>query len=166
MELFKRSKETEQLIAYLRPHDKGSRVSYVELSKLIGIKIDAKFSKLTTARRILRDHHNAVWTCVKPGIGLQRLTDAQIAERLPLWWLKGATGKLRNGNKDSDVVDHKNLDIDQQATFGVDVIRCELAQHSLSKAMRRKMEHVARGTSNDLPSFNVIEWAISLSPKK
>lgn len=162
---FERSKETEQLIAYLRLLEKGAEVSYAELTKIVGVEIVARTPKLTTARRILRDQHNAVWSCVRPGVGLRRLNDIQIAERLPAWWLRGATSKLRNGGKDSDVVDMKALDIDQQATFAVDVIRCELAQDALSKATKRKMERVARGSSNDLPSFTAVEWAISLSPR-
>lgn len=162
---FERSAQTEQIIAYLRALEKGAEVAYRELSKIIGVKIEARTAKLTSARRILRRDHNQVWTCVRPGIGLRRLDDLQIAERLGGWWIKGATSKLRNGGRDSDVVDLKALDIDQQTAFSVDVIRCELAQDALSKATKRKMERVARGTSNDLPAFTAVEWAISLSPR-
>jgi len=42
-----------------------------------------------------------------------------------------------------------------------------LASQSLSRATRNKLAKVARGTSNDLPSFNALEWMIPLTrPRK
>jgi hypothetical protein len=162
---FELSEETSRLVAYLRSLEKGQLINYRELAKLVGIDLHSGHHKLTYARFILQRDHNAVWICVKPRVGIKRLTDVEIAERLPSWWLNGARNKLTRGGNQADVVDIKALDIDEQARFSVDCIQRELALESLSKAMRRKMEHVARGTSNDLPSFNVIEWAISLSPR-
>ena len=163
---FEISEQTERLVAYLRSLEKGVLVTYRELSKLIGIDLHSAHHKLTYARFMLQRDHNAVWICVKPGVGIKRLNDVEIAERLPSWWLNGARSKLKRGGSQADVVELNQLDIDQQARFSVDCIQREVALESLSKAMRRKMEHVARGTSNDLPQFNVIEWAISLSAKK
>jgi hypothetical protein len=93
------------------------------------------------------------------------LNDAEIAERLPNWWLNGARNKLKRGGKQADVVEMRELDIDEQARFAVDCIQKELSLEALSKATRKKMEKVARGTSNDLPSFTAVEWAISLTAK-
>jgi hypothetical protein len=162
---FKLSDETAQLVAFLRALEKGATVSYDELSRLVGLKLTSKHPKVTYARFILQRDHNAVWICVKPGVGIRRLNDVEIAERLPTWWLNGARSKLSRGGSQADVVDLRQLDIDQQTRFSVDCIQRELAGDALSKATRRKMEKVARGTSNDLPAFTAVEWAISLSPK-
>jgi len=160
---FELSTESEQLIRYLRALEKGMTVTYAELSKLVGKKLNA--AKTSYIRFVLQRDSNQVWICIKPGVGLRRLNDAEIAERLPNWWLNGARNKLSRGGKQADVVELKGLDIDQQTRFSVDCIQRELAMEALSKATRRKMEKVARGTSNDLPAFTSIEWAISLSPK-
>jgi hypothetical protein len=162
---FERSEETQALVAYLRMLDKNERVSYTKLTEVAGIKVVANTPKLIYARFILERDHNAVWICVKPKIGIRRLNDIEIAERLPKFWLNGARSKLNRGGHQADVVETRELDIDQQARFAVDSIQRELAFDALSKATRKKMERVARGTSNDLPSFTAIEWAISLSPK-
>lgn len=162
---FKLSDETARLVQYLRSLDKGTLVQYLELTRLIGMKIDARNARLIYARKILQRDYNAVWICVRPAVGVRRLTDAEIAERLPEWWLNGARNKLKRGGDQADVVELRELDVDQQARFAVDSIQRELAFDALSKATRKKMERVARGTSNDLPSFTAVEWAISLSPK-
>jgi hypothetical protein len=162
---FELSDETAQIVRYLKALDKGTIVTYADLSGRVGIKLHSGHHKLTYARLILRRDHNAVWVCVRPRVGIKRLNDIEIAERLPAWWLNGARNKLNRGGNEAEIVDYKALDIDQQARFGVDCIQRELAFDTLSKATRRKMERIARGTSNDLPSFNVIEWAINLSPK-
>jgi hypothetical protein len=161
---FELSNESESMIRYLRAIDKGNTITYGELSKLVGKQINA--AKTSYVRFVLQRDANQVWTCVRPNIGLKRLNDAEIAERLPNWWLNGARNKLSRGGDQADVVELRELDIDQQARFSVDCIQRELAIEALSKATRRKMEKTARGTSNDLPSFTAVEWAISLSPKK
>jgi hypothetical protein len=162
---FQLSDETAQIVRFLQTLDKGALVSYSELSRLVGIKLHSGHHKLTYSRYILKRDHNAVWVCIKPRVGLKRLNDLEIAERLPAWWLNGAHNKLARAGTEADIVDYRSLDIDQQARFGVDCIQRELAFDALSKATRKKMERVARGTSNDLPSFTAVEWAISLSPK-
>jgi alkylated DNA nucleotide flippase Atl1 len=158
------SDETAQLVNYLRSIEKGATVTYDELARLFGRSISSRNS--VSARFILQRDSNAVWVCVRPGVGLRRLTDPEIAERLPSWWLNGARAKLKRGRKQADVVELRELDTEQQVRFSVDCIQRELAFESLSRATRKKMEKVARGTSNDLPSFTAIEWAITLSAKK
>lgn len=159
---FQLSERTSKLVGVLRFIEKGRQVTYTELSEQVGARIDAKCS--VYARHILQRDHAAVFVCV-PTIGLRRLTDLEIAERLPGFWLNGARNKLTRGSAQADVVDLHALDVDQQVSFSVNCIQRELAQEALSKATRRKMEKVARGTSNDMPAFTAIEWAISLAPK-
>ena len=163
--LFELSDETAAIVKYLQPHDKGSAVEYRELSEALGFPVTARTGKLIYARMLLQKHHNAVWDCVRPNVGIRRLNDLEIAERLPRFWLSGARNKLSRGTDQTDVVDVKQLDIDQQVRFSVHSIQAQLAFDALSKATTRKIEKSARGTSNDLPSFNAIEWAISLSPR-
>jgi hypothetical protein len=165
MNKFELSEETDAMVRFLKTQEKGAVVTYSELSRHVGIKITPLTGKLTYARHILQRDFNAVWICVKPAVGIKRLTDVEIAERLPTWWLNGARNKLSRGGAQADVVDMRELDINQQARFGVDSIQRELAFDALSRATRKKMEKVARGTSNDLPAFNVVEWAISLTAK-
>ena len=161
--LFKRSQQTIAIVNYLRALDKGSQVTYAELSRHVGIELSAQHPKVISARDILRNEHGAVWTCIAPKIGLRRLNDVEIAERLQPFWMRGARNKLKKAGKEIEVVDRQALDINQLARFGVDCIQRELGLNSLSRATRAKMDKVARGTSNDLPSFNIVEWAISLT---
>ena len=164
--MFELSEETAALVRCLQPMPKTTQIAYDELSSLVGFKVTPASGKLFYARWLLEKNHNAIWICVKPKIGLRRLTDAEIAERLPTWWMNGARSKLSHGGSQADIVELNELDVNQQARFAVDSIQAELARESLSKATRRKMEKVARGTSNDMPAFTAIEWAISLSRKQ
>jgi hypothetical protein len=163
--LFELSEETAQLVRYLQAFEKGTLVTYKDLKQILA-KIEPRNGKLRYARYILERDHNAVWIAIKPRVGIRRLTDPEIASRLPEWWLNGARNKLKRGGHQSEIVELDALDINEQARFSVDCIQRELAFESLSKATRRKMERTARGTSNDLPAFTAIEWAISLSPRR
>jgi hypothetical protein len=162
---FELSEETAQIVRYLREQEKGAVITYDDLSTRVGLALRSNHPRVIYARLMLERDHNQVWICVRPKIGLRRLNDVEIAERLPGFWLNGARSKLTRGSKQADVVEMTALDIDQQTRFSVDCIQRELASESLSKATRRRMEKVARGTSNDLPAFTAVEWAISLSPK-
>jgi alkylated DNA nucleotide flippase Atl1 len=151
------------MVDYLQQMPKGSTITYTELSEHVGMPITARTAKLIFAREILRREHNAVWVCVRPGIGVVRLNDVEIAQRLQPWWMRGARNKLRRAEKEIEVVDMGALNVDQQARFAVDCVQRELAFTSLSRATRNRMAKVARGSSNDLPSFNIVEWAINLT---
>jgi alkylated DNA nucleotide flippase Atl1 len=166
MDLFKRSEETNRIVGFLRMLDKGAEITYREISEHVGAPLSSRTAKLIYARVILQRDHNAVWICVRPNVGLRRLNDVEIADRLRPWWLKRARNGLRRAGDEVEVVDTSALNLDQMARFGVDCVQRELAFNSLSIATRNRMEKVARGTSNDLPSFNILEWAISFSPPK
>jgi len=163
---FERSETTSRIVAYLASLAKGAEVTYSELANAVGERIESRSSKLTSARFILERDHNAIWICIAPKIGVRRLTDVEIADRIPGWWLKGARNKLRRGGSQADNVEIESLDLNQQTRFAVNCIQRELALDALSTTMRRRVERVARGTSNDLPAFNIVEWAITLSPRR
>jgi hypothetical protein len=164
---FERSPLTERLVKYLAAFDKGAQISYVELSRITGEKINSRTANLTYARKLLQDEHRHVWIAVK-NEGIKRLNDREIAERLPNWHLRGARGKLKRGGSQAGVVDLKQLDINEQARFGVNVLQQQLASNALSRQSHNKLAKVSRGTANDLPSFNILEWALPLStpPRK
>lgn len=166
MPKFERSELTASLVRYLAAFDKGTRLTYKELSDAVSARITSESHILHYARKILERDHNAVWSCIQPKVGVVRLNDPEIADRQRNWYLLGATNKLRNGARQADVVDLDLLDIRQQAKFAVSSIIRELARDALSKATTRRIEKVARGTSNDLPSFNAVEWMITLSPRR
>jgi hypothetical protein len=166
MALFERSAITDRLAQFLRAHDKGQSLSYKEISTATDCKVGPNSHHLRYARYILKRDHAQVWVAVKPGIGIERLTDQKIADRLPSWWLNGARRKLDRGGDESAIVEINNLTIDGQARFSVNSIQQQLALQSLSKPTWRHLEKVARGTSNDLPSFNILEWAFSLTPRR
>jgi hypothetical protein len=163
---FQRSEKTQRLINALRYLEKGTTVTYQDLSRIVEMPITARDGSLTTARRVLLRDHNAVWNCVKPKVGIKRLTDAEIAERLPQWWLTGARNKLRKGGYEADAVQTPALSLDQLARFSVDCIQRHLAFDALSRTTRNRLEQVARGSSNDLPAFNALEWALALRPRR
>src|SRR5215469_9843608 len=163
---FQRSETTSNLVSYLKMHDKGTHISYAELTERAGTRITSRTSYLTTARRVLEREHAQVWTCVLPGIGIVRLNDAEIAERQRRWFLFGARNKLAAGARQADVVELDRLDIAQQAQVATTSIIREIARDALSRPTQQRLEKVARGTSNDLPTFTAVEWMISLSPKR
>lgn len=165
MPAFKRSPITEAIIRYLSMQPKGTSVPYDELSRIVGAEMSARNACLITARRVLEREHLAVWCCIAPGVGVWRLTDPEIAERQRNWFIPGARNKLTAGSRQSKVVELDQLDIDQQARFATDNVIREIGREALSRAMQRRVEKVARGSSNDLPAFNILEWAISLSPR-
>ena len=162
MKKFELSELPRKLVGLLRYLDKGVEITYTDLSRQIGESVNAKNS--IYPRYILQRDHAIVFVCIK-NVGLKRLTDLEIAERLPAFWLAGARNKLTRGGAQADVVDISKLDKDQTVAFSVSSVQRELAAEALSRATKRKMEKVARGSSNDLPSFTIAEWAISLSPK-
>ena len=161
-----RSETTKALVRYLMEHDKGSRVAYAQLSDAAGLVIASHTSYLTTARRILEREHAQVWVCIAPKVCLYRLNDPEIAERQRQWFLPGARRKLTASARQADVVELDRLDITQQAKFATDSVIREIARDALARATQRKIEKVARGTSNDMPAFNAVEWMISLSPRR
>jgi hypothetical protein len=163
---FERSEITAALVRYLAMHDKGTRVPYDELSEAASVPITSRSGNLIYARRILERDHAQVWCCIPPGVCLYRLNDPEIAERQRTWYLLGARNKLTAGARQAEVVELNHLNLDQQARFATDSIRRELARDALSRATQRRIEKVARGTSQDLPSFNAVEWMISLSPRR
>jgi len=166
MPLFERSAITDRLVNYLRSFDKGEQLTYKQISTAISSKVGPTDHYLRYARFILKRDHAQVWVSVKPGIGIERLTDQKIAERLPSWWLNGARRRLDRGGDESSIVETDKLSIDEQARFSVNSIQQQLSLQSLSKPTWRHLQKVARGTSNDLPSFNILEWAFSLTPRR
>jgi hypothetical protein len=162
---FTRSETTSRLVRYLAAFDKGTSVTYGDLDRTIGETIDPHSHSLRSARQILQREHAQVW-CVVSNIGLRRLTDLEIAERMRRWWLPGARRKLGRGQAQSAAVDTKNLSNDEQHRFAISGIQAELALQSLSKPTAQRLGKVATGSSNDLPSFNMLEWAITLMPRK
>jgi hypothetical protein len=166
MAKFELSDETSAIIRFLRPEDKGALISYQAMTESLGFPITSASHKLLYALKLLERDHTAIWVCVKPHVGIRRLTDAEIADRMRRWWHLGARNKLNRSADQADIVEIDRLDVDEQARFAVDSIQGELAREALSKATRKKIDKTARGTSNDLPSFTAVEWAISLSPRR
>lgn len=166
MPAFERSELTKAIIRYLATLDKGERVTYDELAQIVGFPVGSRSPNLISARKILEREHNAVWNCIVPKVGVVRLTDPEIAQRQGSWYLLGARNKLKAGAAQADVVEIDHLTIDQQARFATHSIIREIAREALSKATERRIEKTARGTSNDLPSFNALEWMITLSQKR
>jgi hypothetical protein len=166
MKPFERSETTAALIRYLASHDKGTRIAYDELSKIAGITVTPRTTYLTSARKILERDNAQVWVCITPRVCLYRLNDPEIVDRQRTWYLYRARNKLAASARQADVVELDQLDIKQQARFATDSIIREIARDALARATQRRIEKVARGTSNDMPSFNAVEWMISLSPKR
>jgi hypothetical protein len=162
---FELSELTRSIVAFLKSHDKGSRIDYAELSRMVGRKIDSHNHNLLYARLVLRRDHAQIWLPIRPRVGVRRLNDLEIAEHIPQFCHNGARNKLTLGDKQAEVIDLNQLDTVAQVRFSVDSIQRELALDTLSKATKRRIERVARGTSNDLPQFSAVEWAISLMPR-
>jgi hypothetical protein len=150
----------------LRVLAKGALVTYAELSRVTGHAVTSRDSHLSSARRILKRDHGAVWDCERPGVGVKRLNDREIAEKLPQYWLNGARNKLKKGGIEADAVETSKLNVNEQARFGVDCLQQHLATDALSRASRRRLERVARGSSNDLPALTAIDWITALTSRR
>ena len=61
---FVRSEITQRIINYLHPHDKGTLVNYIELSR-VEAPIHSTDPKLRSAVEILRKEFNQIWACVR-----------------------------------------------------------------------------------------------------
>jgi hypothetical protein len=166
MKPFELSELTAFLVRHLRAFEKGTIVTYTDLSTAANVPINAKSPRLRYARKMLERDHNQIWIAARPSVGVRRLSDAEIAEYLRKWWLSGARRKLSRGNDQTESVDYKKLDIDEQARYAVDCLQCQAAAQTLSKPTWKRLEAAARGRSNDLPVFNILEWAISLTPTR
>jgi hypothetical protein len=164
-ERFVRSEITQRIINYLHPHDKGTLINYQELSRAIEAPIRSTDPKLRSAMEILRKEFNQIWSCVRPKIGVRRYRDPEIVERIDGFHMKGAKRKIKRGDKNADVVEIKQLDPSQLRHFASNAIQRELVLEALSRQTYRKIERVSRGTSNDLPTFSAVEWAINLTRK-
>jgi len=163
---FQRSPLTERLLKYLSAFDKGTLIEYTELSKITGEKISSRTANLNYAKKLLEAEYRQVWIAVR-NVGVKRCTDIEIAERLPNFHLRGARGKLKRGGKQTHVVDLQQLNTNEQTKFGVHAMQQQLALDALSRAKYNQIAKSVRGTSNDLPAFNILEWALPLSmPKK
>jgi hypothetical protein len=163
--VFKRSPLTERLVKYLSSFEKGTQISYDELTRVTGQTINSRTANLAYARRLLENEHLQVWVAVR-NEGIKRCTDKEIAERLPNWHLRTAGRKLKRGGNQSRVVDLKQLAIDEQNLFGVHCLQQQLASQALSKQTHNRLAKASRGTSNDLPQYNILEWALPLTPRK
>jgi hypothetical protein len=166
MPLFERSEITSALVRYLAQHQKGERVTYQELSNVAGVPVTPRLTYLISARRILERDSAQVWVCIPPTICLYRLNDGEIVDRQRDWFLFGARNKLAAGARQADTVELAELDIQKQARFATDSIIREIARDAMARTTQRRIEKVARGTSQDLPSFSAVEWMISLSPRR
>jgi len=163
--VFKRSPLTDRLVRYLSAFEKGTEISYDELSRGAGQTITSRSNNLTYAKKLLEKEFLQVWVAVR-NEGIKRCTDTEIAERLPNFHMRGAGRKLKRGGKQSRIVDLKQLPINEQARFGVHCLQQQLASQALSRQTHTRLARASRGTSNDLPRFNVLEWALPLSPLK
>lgn len=164
---FVRSELTEALVRFMRSHEMGELLTYKQLSKGVGVPIEPHNGCLEYARRVLEQEHNQVWIAERPRVGLRRLKDIEIADRLPRFHLKGARLKVNRGLGQSSIVDAAKLDIEEQHRFAVSSLHGQLVADALSKATARRIDKVARGSNaNDLPRFSAMEWAVSLMPGK
>jgi hypothetical protein len=153
MNSFVRSELTTALANHLATHDKGTEISYDQLSQVAGETITSRSSHLRSAMRIVLNEHDAVWACIR-NVGIKRLTDQEIAKRFGFRFLRGASNKLRRGRTEIDAVDHQGLTLREQA---------EVAVRVLSAKTRRKLERLSRGIKNDFPSFNIVDLATTLT---
>jgi hypothetical protein len=98
-------------------------------------------------------------------MGIWRLSDQEIAARQRTWF-RWERATITQWCQAADVVNVEELDSNEHARFAIDSVIRELARDALSKVTQRRIEKVARGTSNDLPAFSAVEWMITLSPRR
>jgi hypothetical protein len=163
MPQFVRSELTARLVRYLAALPKGTLATYDELGQSVGEPISARMHHLRSARAILVAEHRQLWSA-RPRIGLRRLTDQEIAEKVLPWHLRGARHKLGRGVARSSVAEMSELTPALQQKHAMHNVQAELALQALSRATAARLAKTAQGNSNDLPAFNLVEWAITLMP--
>jgi hypothetical protein len=159
---FQRSELTDRIVRYLRELPKEQTITYDELSRNLSAPIKSTSGYLISAREILKRDYGQVWLAVPPRVGVVRLNDTQTAERQHKWWLAGLRRRTRRAEVEAEVVNTKELDHDTGQRFAASCIQRQLVADSLSRTTTRII--ASRGTSNDLPAFNAVEWAVRLSP--
>jgi hypothetical protein len=128
-----RKEETDRIIRYLRAHEKGTFLSYDDLSRAIGSaeRLNAQHSRLRSAMKTLRDTHLQVWICERPDRGVRRLNDAEIVERAQRSYAEVFEHLRRFQRLRRKKEAHTARSANEQAEFAVDSLRRELVEEMM-----------------------------------
>lgn len=134
---FKRSLETQELVARLATLDIGELVTYVELSEIAGEPISGASSALQSAKRIV-EHENDIALAVERGVGIRRLTDDQIVEDTHSARVRICRQSKRALTRLSSVKDFASLDDEKKRAHQAHaVIYAVVAEKTAAKSVKR-----------------------------
>jgi hypothetical protein len=144
---------------------KGHVVTYAELSKIAGFKVTSSSSKLTSARRILRESSQGFWTPMRGQGRLKRATDVEMSEFVP-WSTNSGRRKVVRGRKVGTQADTSQFNRNQLSTHTLDMLQAQIVMDAASKRTKRKLEKsvAVQGSSNYLRPIDPVEMAISMLP--
>lgn len=134
---FRRSLETQELVARLTLLQEGQLISYEDLSVIAGEQITGASSILQTAKRIVENESGYVLS-VERGVGVRRLDDSQIVEDTHGARVKIARQSKRALKRLSGVKNFDALTEEQRRTHQAHaVIYAVISEKASSKSIKR-----------------------------
>lgn len=149
---FQQSVSTGLLIAALKRLGYGETLSYQALSDIAGERIDGTSQTLRTARHRVEEDFEIVVECI-PGVGVQRLNDAEIVE-------SGADGlrrirrkAQRTGRRVMTAAFDKLTMAERQRQAAISAVAAVVAHETKPKAIER----IAAGLSPNRLEIGIAE---------
>lgn len=148
--LFEMSADARLLRQRLAKMQAGDEVSYAELTKEIGRDVDGACSALQSARRSLLNSNQIVFDVVR-GVGLRRLTDAEIVDASERDIAHVRRAARRGAKKLLSIGNFDALPNDKQLQHTTRLSVMSMIAHTTSDKQISKVEKAASGRSQELP---------------
>jgi hypothetical protein len=134
---FKRSLETQEIIAALEKMQPGELVTYADLSRIAGEPISGASGALQSAKRIV-ENENEFAFAVERKLGIRRLTDEQIVDDTHGARVKICRHSKRALNRLSAIKDFSSLDDNKKRAHQAHaVIYAVVAEKTAANSVKR-----------------------------
>lgn len=146
---FERSAETRLLIAHLQAATVGQNYTYPALAEIVGKPVDGSYPPLVTTRRYLQREFDMVFA-TRPGVGIWRLSDAEIVDETPtrLMMLRRASKRAFDRLSKANFA---GLPVAYQLRFSAAASITALVAHITKPAQARALERSMPEGARQLP---------------
>lgn len=156
---------TRFLIQRLGKSNIGEKISYKELSELVGSPVNGSTTALTTARRHLLRHRDMVFGVVR-AVGLERLDDKNIVHRQD-GHIASIRRKAKKGTRElAAVQDYAAMEPKDQLNHTLKASLFHAISHISSERHIKKLAPVATGRSSELPIRETLQAFIKEATSK
>lgn len=151
--------ETADLVKLLMQVEIGATVSYMELSKAVGVDVQVRRHLLDSARRIAMRDHNAVFAA-EVSVGLRRLSDVETVTLIPESRRRRIHSQAKRGIREVATVDYARLPADKQIAHNIGMAVLGALHMGSDRSAVKKMEHqVANGKLPELDgTLKLVGW--------